>query len=158
ICDRRPCFRQQRTFLEQPGDDALDQSDLGVFETLEPPSIELEAEDTVLVREAALDHLEDAGLPRAPIAVNANRHRALRLLPQQRDDRLGDCFVVKEIDLRFVVGEYHAVPPRPTLSKRLAPTTVSPSGRLPQRGVFHQKSSCYATHSAMRVPASTAGA
>jgi len=124
ICDRRPRLRQQRALLEQTGDDALDQRDLGVLETLEPPSIELETEDAVLVRKTTLDHLEDAGLPSAPIAVNANRHWALRLLPQQRDDGLGDRFVVKEIDLRFVVGQYHSVSPRSRRSCNLATTNI----------------------------------
>jgi hypothetical protein len=36
ICDRRPGLRQQRTLLEQTGDDALDQRDLGVLETRNP--------------------------------------------------------------------------------------------------------------------------
>jgi hypothetical protein len=68
--------------------------------------------------------------PRAPIAVNANRHRALRLLPQQRDDGLGDRFVVKEIDLRFVVGQYHSVPPS-RRSGSLATTNISSYPTLP---------------------------
>jgi hypothetical protein len=49
--------------------------------------------------------------------MNANRYRVLRLLPQQHDDILGYRFVVKEIDLRFVVGQYHSVSPNPTHSQ-----------------------------------------
>jgi hypothetical protein len=133
ICDHRPGLRQQRTLLDQTGDDALDQRDLGVLETLKPPSVKLETEDAVLAREATLDHLEDAGLPRAPIAVNANRHRALGLLPQQRDDGLGDRFVVEEIDLRFVVGQYHSVSPS-WRSRSLATINISRTRAFLQRG------------------------
>ena len=59
---------QQGTLLEQTGDDALDQRDLSVLETLEPPSVKLETEDAGLVREALsiISRMLDLPAPQSP--------------------------------------------------------------------------------------------
>ena len=62
--------------------DTFDQSDLGILETLETPTIELDAEHILVAVEAVLNHFENAGLPGTPIAVHPDRHRVLGILPQ----------------------------------------------------------------------------
>lgn len=91
-------LRHCRALLHETRDDALDQRDLGVFETLEAPAIELEAKHVVVARESRFDHLQDTGLPRAPVAMDTDRDGVIRLLAQQSDDRRRNRFVVEQIN------------------------------------------------------------
>lgn len=103
---------EQRSFLDQACDDALDQGDLRVFESLEAPAIEFNAEDLVVGRQAHVDHFENAGFTRTPIAVNTYRDRTVRTLPEEFNDSGRDGLIVEEIDPCLVVSEYHRKRPR----------------------------------------------
>jgi hypothetical protein len=52
-------LREHRAFFNQPRDDTLNQRDLGVFEALKAPAVELQAEHVVASGKAGLDHFED---------------------------------------------------------------------------------------------------
>ena len=91
-------------------DDSLDDHSLCVFETLEGPAIEPEAEYAVVVCEGALEHLEDARLARSPIAVDADGHRCVRRLADQIDDRLRDRLIVEEISCGLLIVQKHDPP------------------------------------------------
>ena len=107
ILDRGRGLVQGRTLLDQARDDPLDQGDLGILEALKAPSVELEAQDFVLVGEPRLDHFEHAGLARTPVAMHADRHRMVGPGAKQLDDRGRDGLVVQQVDPGFVVGQNH---------------------------------------------------
>lgn len=73
---------QRRALLDKRGDDAFDQRDLGVLETLEAPAVEFQAEGGGLRLEAGLDHLQHAGLSGPPIAVHTDGHRPVRMVAE----------------------------------------------------------------------------
>src|SRR5439155_26683595 len=98
-------FGRQRALLDQAIHDALDQSDLGVFEALKLPATEFETKDVASFREGGLNHLQDARLPRAPIDVDADRDRGIDRFVDQTDDGSRDRLVVQEIDLGFLVAQ-----------------------------------------------------
>ncbi len=100
LCQNRPLF-------DKAGDDAFNQRDLGVLKSLETPAIEFEAERLRGLVDSRLDHFEDAGLARAPVAVNSDRDGQLGSVTNEVDNRLGDRLVIKQIDLGFVVAEDH---------------------------------------------------
>src|SRR6185312_15413223 len=89
---------------------SLDQRDLGIFEPLKTPAVELDAEDGLIRTKAVFDHFQNAGFASAPVAMNSDRHGALGLFAQQLDDGLGDRLVIEEIDLGLIVRENHLDP------------------------------------------------
>src|SRR5258708_19785684 len=68
VLDRRSGLRQSGALLQQAGDNAFDECDLGVFESLKSPAVKFEAQDAVLHIECGLYHLQDARFSRAPVA------------------------------------------------------------------------------------------
>lgn len=96
---------RQRALLDQAVHDALDQSDLGVLEALKLPPTELEAEDVAAFREGGLDHFQDAGLPRAPVAMDADRDCGIDCFLDQSNDGSRDRLVVEKIDLGLMVAQ-----------------------------------------------------
>ena len=94
----------------------LDHHGLGVVESLEGPAVEPQARDRLVLGEVALNHLEDARLARAPVAVDADGQGTGAVVAQQFDHRPRDGFAIEVIDLGFVVGDQQGM----TLSRTAA--------------------------------------
>jgi len=66
-------FGECGPLVKKTRNDALDEGNLRILEALKPPAVELEAERVLAAHETGLDHFENAGLARSPIAMNADR-------------------------------------------------------------------------------------
>ena len=95
------------SLLRDLGNDRLQERDLRVLKALKTPAIELQAEYPAVGFKRGFNHLEDARLARAPIAMHTDGDRALGLAAEQGDDCFRDRLVVAQIDLRLVVGQQH---------------------------------------------------
>lgn len=95
--------RGRRTLLNQACDDAFDERDFGVFETLETSAVEFEAQDVCFAFEASLDHFQNTRFAGALTAVDANGHWSIRPVTKELDDRGGDRLVIEEVGLGFIV-------------------------------------------------------
>src|ERR1700735_5550369 len=94
ILKRASRLRQKRAFLDERCYNALDQRDLGILETLKPPTVELQAKSTAFCFKAHLNHFQNAGLAGPPIPMDANRHGTIRPIAEKAHDRSRDCFIV----------------------------------------------------------------
>lgn len=96
---------QHRALINKAGYDTLYQGDLSVFESLEAPAVEFDAEDFFVAREIGLNHLQDAGFASTPITVNADRNCMIRPLTDEGDYCPCDSLLIEQINLGFVVSE-----------------------------------------------------
>ncbi|MEY9441721.1 hypothetical protein ABIF14_008812 [Bradyrhizobium elkanii] len=94
VFDETCSLAQERTLFDEAGDNAFDQRDLGIFKALKAPAIELETEDLVLTVKSGFDHFKDAGFASAPVTVDADRHRARRLLVEQSNDAMRNRLII----------------------------------------------------------------
>src|SRR5207249_4842728 len=94
-------------------DRGLNQYGFCVVEALKGPSVEPEAGHFFVAADLRFDHLEDTRLASAPIAMDADRQRALPVVLDQLDDGLGNRLVIQKINGCFVVRYQHLRNPRP---------------------------------------------
>ena len=65
---------ESRPLFNKTGDDAFNQGDFGVFESLKAPAVEFQAKDPRLTFETRLDHFQHARFAGAPIAMHSDGH------------------------------------------------------------------------------------
>src|SRR5437867_3263332 len=61
---------ERRALLKKPRHDPFDQRDLGVFESLKPPAVELKAQRLLVCPDSGFDHFQDARFTGTPVAAS----------------------------------------------------------------------------------------
>ena len=116
----------ERPSLDELGDDALDQRDLRVLESLELPPVEPDAEVASIcsasaLLEGRLDHVEHARLPRTPVAMHADGDRGVTPRCDELNHNLGDRLVPKEVDAGFLINDVAEVSLLSVVAKTRSP-------------------------------------